>query len=33
MRNDAYLINTSCGTLVDDDALMEALVTHRIAGA
>ena len=33
MRNDAYFINISRGILVDDDALEEALLSGRIAGA
>lgn len=33
MKSDAYLINTSRGELIDEDALIEALQTDRIAGA
>ncbi len=33
MRPDAYLINTSRGPIVDEDALIDALSTSRIAGA
>lgn len=33
MRSDAYFINISRGILVDEDALEEALVSGRIAGA
>ena len=33
MRPDAYLINISRGILVDEEALEEALITGRIAGA
>ena len=33
MRRSAYLINTSRGPLIDEDALIEALRTDSIAGA
>ncbi len=33
MKKDAYLINSSRGELVDEDALIDALETGRIAGA
>lgn len=33
MRQDAYLINTARGELVDQDALVEAIENGRIAGA
>jgi glyoxylate reductase len=33
MKRDGYLINSSRGELVDDDALIEALQRGRIAGA
>jgi glyoxylate reductase len=33
MKRDGYLINSSRGELVDDDALIEALTRGRIAGA
>jgi glyoxylate reductase len=33
MKNNAYLINTSRGAVVDQDALIDALSRHRIAGA
>jgi phosphoglycerate dehydrogenase-like enzyme len=33
MKADAYLINTARGGIVDEDALHDALLNHRIAGA
>ncbi len=33
MKRDAYLINSARGGIVDEDALFEALKTHKIAGA
>jgi phosphoglycerate dehydrogenase-like enzyme len=33
MKPDAYLINTSRGPIVDEDALVTALESHQIAGA
>ncbi len=33
MRPNAFLINTSRGPIVDEDALVDALEAHRIAGA
>ena len=33
MKSSAYFINTSRGDVVDEDALYDALLNHRIAGA
>jgi phosphoglycerate dehydrogenase-like enzyme len=33
MREDAYLVNVCRGGVVDEDALIEALANHQIAGA
>jgi glyoxylate reductase len=33
MKTTAYLINTSRGPVVDEDALYQALISHEIAGA
>jgi phosphoglycerate dehydrogenase-like enzyme len=33
MRPDSYLINTSAGTAVDHEVLVQALETGRLAGA
>jgi phosphoglycerate dehydrogenase-like enzyme len=33
MKSDAYLLNTARGGIVDEDALYDALKSHRIAGA
>ncbi|HYB02936.1 MAG TPA: 2-hydroxyacid dehydrogenase [Nitrososphaerales archaeon] len=33
MKKDAYFVNSARGSLLDEDALLEALVTKKIAGA
>ena len=33
MKNDAYFINSARGSLLDEDALLEALTSKKIAGA
>lgn len=33
MKNEAFIVNTSRGPVIDEDALIEALRTHLIAGA
>jgi D-3-phosphoglycerate dehydrogenase / 2-oxoglutarate reductase len=33
MKNDAYFINSARGSLVDEDALLQALNSKKIAGA
>jgi len=33
MKQDAYLINTARGGIIDEDALFDALSSQRIAGA
>lgn len=33
MKNNAYIINTARGTLIDTPALIEALDSHKLAGA